>query len=182
MRRLIKKCSVLTDYTLTLDLNGVDNLISNVIFEEFGVKYNITGQFSFSGEFLPEDYDEINSKISSLSNKEDIIKFINYYASVDINSKINSIANNYYIPEWELPTTKKVTAWYKPLPLKLKDIFIKSIELKDNFFDITFSIESESDITEYSSLGKENEEFKVYDIDPNNFNFSKEIMTGKFYR
>lgn len=189
MKRLIKKIGNLlnnydVEYVYLSLIDGMDKKKSTVIFENDGVRYNVTGEFFYEAELVDQNDNNVQNESINLEtlSTNDIVSFIESTTKVNIENKINDIMNGTHNPEWQLPTKEKINAWFKPSALKLKNINIKESKVNDGNIIFIISLESESDITSYESLAVQEEEFEIYNINPNDFKFTKDIMTGEFYR
>lgn len=185
MKRLKKTANLfeqdITNADLTITFNGLENEKSEILLEEDGVKFKISGDFSFAANYDNATADQMKTDLDNAS-KEDIIAFVEKKSGYNIEKVINDYANGSQHQEWQLPTKTGISAWYTPKELKLKNIDIKNIFVDDDDIKIGLSFVSENEITAYTDLGVEQEEYEIYGVDPKTFKFSKDEMTGEFYR
>lgn len=156
----------------SLNYDNMDNELVEILFDSQGVKFKLTGK--------------INVDFKGNDARIDNINYYNYLIDLIKNDKgFNEQINNYIVsnnPEYQLPTTMKVNAWYMPKNIKIIDASVDAVNIVNYDYLVSFSFTAESDITNYSELGKEAEEFETYGINVTDFNFSEEIMTKEFYR
>jgi hypothetical protein len=171
----------INDADLTITFNGLENEKSEVLFEEDGVRFKVSGDFSFIAKYEGATADQIKADLDS-ATKEDVIAFIEKKSGYNIEKVINDYANGSQHQEWQLPTKTGINAWYTPKELKLKNIDIKNIFVDDDDIKIGLNFVSENEATSYNDLGVEKEEYEIYEVDPKTFKFSKDEMTGEFYR